>query len=112
MGFEYYHQDDPDGFRESFKEEISEFVKLMQILDGSLITANLPPVANSESLLKMTEDLRYLADTRYRKKNNLRDKTYDGLTGSFDKEDLLAEMKTLLITELHKVFPSNTQNND
>mgnify|MGYP003335931440 CR=1 FL=1 len=103
MGYHYFHQDDPEAFLEVYKEEAAEFTKMMQILDGSLICANLPPVTNSEALFKMTEDLRYLADGRYRKKKDIKDDTFD-VYDTTSRDKMLDQMRNILKEEVTKYF--------
>ena len=112
MGVPYYHQDNPEVFYECFKEEAKDLVKMMTILDSAIICSNLPPFDNSKLLLEAVMEMRYIVDQRYKKRNNIPDDGFDYLISHVEKDNLLSEMKTLLIEELNKVFPPTKQNDD
>jgi len=104
-----YYQQDPEGFLESFKEEVAVQVALMKILDDEIVCNNLPPVGRTKELFRMVDTVGYAADHRYKKKNNIVENDFDYVT-YFKKEDMLTEMRNILREEVAAFFSQNKSN--
>ena len=104
-----YYQENFESYLESYKEEVNAQAELMNIIDTAVIRRGLPPVGRTKELFSMMETIRYDADSRYRKKNNIVEDGYDAFT-YLKKDDLLNEMRSILREEVANFFSQDKSN--
>jgi hypothetical protein len=96
-----------EDYSEVFSREALITAKLMRItLEGF---RNEPMIAEFEcpslkELYDMVSELTYYADRSYKNKKGIQDITFPTSAYSYDKDDLFAEMRTLLREEVQNYF--------
>ena len=94
---------------ESYKDEVFAQVLLMKTLDDEIVCAELPPVSKTKELFDMMETIKYDADSRYKKKNDIPD-THYGFLDEIKKDEILVEMRNILKEEVALFFNQNKAN--
>ena len=91
---EYYMQDF-ETYSKLFREHSLRMVELMRIVDEHLVTELEMASVRPKDLFRMVQELMFEVDRSYKKEKNIEDEPCM-LTTYFSKDDVLAEMRTLL----------------
>jgi len=104
-----YYQENFESYFESYKEEVKVQVELMKILDDEIVCGELPPVSKTKELFEIMETIKYDADSRYKKKNNIPD-THYAFLAELEKDEILVEMRNILREEVALFFNQSKAN--
>ena len=103
MADPYYMQDFP-AYSELFKKHSMRVTEMMRILDDQIKDEMGIVTVRTRDLYRMTMDMTYAVDQLYRKEKGIDEKADLIFPNLLDKNDYLAEMRTLLRDELYRYF--------
>jgi hypothetical protein len=101
MADPYYMQDFP-AYSELFKKHSMRVTEMMRILDDQIKDELGIVTVRTRDLYRMAMDMTYAVDILYRNEKGIKEKENYLFTSFPEKDDILAEMRTLLKDELDR----------
>lgn len=104
-----HYMDDFETYSKIFREHSLRVVELMRILDEHLVNEMQMTSVRPRDLYKMAHDLMYAVDNTYKKEKGITD-SFDSFVYPFvTKDEVWAEMRTMLQQELDRYFNGNNK---